>query len=167
MTQITNCLKKWEFKWSISIVRAFEEIKKLNIALVLRLPDFSKVFVIACDASGIGICDVLRQESHLVAFFGEKLNTAKQCYDNYDHEFYAVVQSLICWCHYLLPKEFILYSNQQALLTSIHKIGLGNDTSSRLSFFRNTPLFSNTALGSRTKLLMLWLGEFALCSPWV
>ena len=69
----------------------------------------------ACDASGIGIGGVLSQEGHPVAFFSEKLNDAKQRYSTYDKEFYAMVQALHYWRHYLLPREFVLYSNHQAL----------------------------------------------------
>jgi len=84
-------------------------------APVIRLPDFSKAFEIMCDASGIGISGVLSQEKHPIAFFSEKLSKAKLNYSTYDKEFYAVVQSLRHWRHYLLPQEFVLYSDHEAL----------------------------------------------------
>ncbi|CAI9757988.1 unnamed protein product [Fraxinus pennsylvanica] len=81
----------------------------------MRLPDFTKVFEVECDASGVGIGGVLSQERHPVACFSEKLNDAKQRYSTYDKELYAIVQALRYWHHYLLPQEFVLYSDHEAL----------------------------------------------------
>jgi len=78
MAPITICLKKDEFSWSNIATRAFVEIKKrMMSAAIIRLPDFSKVFEVACDASGIGIGGVLTQEGQPVAYFNEKLNDAR------------------------------------------------------------------------------------------
>ena len=116
MAPITDCMKKNQFVWTKATTKAFEEIKKrLTKALVLQLPDFSKVFEVACDALNVGIGGVLGQERHPIAFFSEKLNEAKQKYSIYDKEFYVMVQTLRYWCHYLLPKEFVLYFDHEAL----------------------------------------------------
>uniref|UniRef100_A0A2N9IC59 Reverse transcriptase n=1 Tax=Fagus sylvatica TaxID=28930 RepID=A0A2N9IC59_FAGSY len=116
MAPITDCMKQGEFKWSKAATRAFEEVKrKMTEAPVMRLPDFTKLFEVECDASGVGIGGVLSQERHPIAYFSEKLNDAKLKYSTYDKEFYAVVQALRHWCHYLLPKEFVIYSDHDAL----------------------------------------------------
>ena len=53
---ITDCIRKGAFEWTKAADKAFLELKeKMTQAPILRLPDFSKVFEVACDASGIGI----------------------------------------------------------------------------------------------------------------
>ncbi|XP_057247536.1 uncharacterized mitochondrial protein AtMg00860-like [Beta vulgaris subsp. vulgaris] len=59
---LTELTKKGEFIWinNINANRAFEELKNsLCNAPVLALPDFSKLFEVDTDASGLGIGAVL------------------------------------------------------------------------------------------------------------
>ncbi|KAJ9548661.1 hypothetical protein OSB04_021204 [Centaurea solstitialis] len=113
---ITECLKSTKFAWSESAQSAFERLKKIvTEAPVLALPNFENCFQVECDASGLGIGGVLSQSNRPIAFFSEKLNETRRRYSTYDKEFYAIIRSLEYWRHYLLPAEFILYSDHQAL----------------------------------------------------
>ena len=100
-----------EFKWTTTVARSFELLKKVTEQPVLALPNFSKVFQVDCDASGSAIGAILSQEGKPIAYFSEKLNDAKKKYFFYDQEFYAIVQALKKWRHYVLPKYFFLYTD--------------------------------------------------------
>jgi hypothetical protein len=94
------------FVWGVAQDHAFHELKHLlTFAPLLALPDFSKLFEVECDASGIGIGGILMQEGHPIACFSEKLSGARLNYPIYDKKLYALVTVLEVWQHYLWPKD--------------------------------------------------------------
>ena len=113
---MTECIKKDAFLWTPAAQQAFDTLKmKLSEAPVLAFPDFSQVFKVDCDASGVEIGAVLSQGGRPIAYFNEKLNVSGLNYSTYDKEFYAVVRALKYWSHYLRPTQFVLHSDHQAL----------------------------------------------------
>ncbi|KAK6114742.1 hypothetical protein DH2020_007011 [Rehmannia glutinosa] len=116
MAPITNCLSGKTFLWTQEAAAAFEQIKlKLTSAPVLLLPDFTLPFELSCDASKVGIGAVLSQHGRPIAFFSEKLSGPRSRYSAYDVEFYAVVRAVRYWRHYLFHREFVLYTDHEAL----------------------------------------------------
>jgi hypothetical protein len=104
------------FHWTEEAEKIFNLLKrKITEQPILVLLDFNKTFQVKCDASGFAIGVVLSQDVRQVTYFSEKLNEAKVKYSTYDKDFYAVIQALKKWRHYLVPKEFVLYSDKHSL----------------------------------------------------
>lgn len=94
----------------------FELIKKkLSSTPIVALPDFTLVFELHCDESELRIGSVLSQRTRPIAFFSEKLAGARLRYNAYDVEFYAIIQAMKHWHHYLFQKKFVLYTYHNAL----------------------------------------------------
>jgi len=84
-------------------------------APVMCLSDFSNAFEATCDASGLKIGGVLSQQNHHVAYFSEKLNDALQRYSRMTRNFMRLCRLWAIRGHYLLPREFVLYSDHETL----------------------------------------------------
>ncbi|CAA7034520.1 unnamed protein product [Microthlaspi erraticum] len=116
MSPITDCMKSTSFVWTPTTNDAFELIKtRLTTAPVLALPNFSLPFELHSDASKTGIGAVLSQQGRPIVFFSEKIAGPRSRYSTYDVELYAVVQSIKHWRHYLFHREFVLYTDHDAL----------------------------------------------------
>ena len=103
--------RKKSFHWMEEAEKSFNLLKKKIIEKpILVFPDFNKTFHVKCDASGYAIGVFLSQDNRPIAYFNEKLNEEKIKYSIYDKEFYAFIQALKKWRHYLVPKEFFCTS---------------------------------------------------------
>ena len=66
---LTKILKKDAFLWTPEVTKYFENIiEAMCLTPVLATPDFTKTFIVQCDASGNGIGVVLMQEGRPIAF---------------------------------------------------------------------------------------------------
>ncbi|RDX68529.1 Retrovirus-related Pol polyprotein, partial [Mucuna pruriens] len=52
---------------------------------------------------------------HPISYFSEKLKGAHLNYSTYHRELYALMRALHVWQNYLLPKEFVIHSDHEAL----------------------------------------------------
>ncbi|XP_057787517.1 uncharacterized protein LOC131004772 [Salvia miltiorrhiza] len=113
---ISDVMHGKTFIWTPEVAAAFSLLKsKLTNAPLLVLPDFDSPFELHCDASKAGIGALLSQGGRPVAYFSEKLTGARTRYSTYDVEFYAIVRAVRHWRHYLFQREFVLFSDHEAL----------------------------------------------------
>ena len=62
-------MKKDAFSWNPKENKAFEHLKEaMCLAPVLATSDFTKTFIVECDALGNGIGAILMQEGRPIAF---------------------------------------------------------------------------------------------------
>ncbi|MCI15236.1 RNA-directed DNA polymerase (Reverse transcriptase), partial [Trifolium medium] len=113
---LTELTKKDSFKWGTEAQCAFDELKRrLTTAPVLSLPDFTKEFVIECDASGSGLGAILMQDKKPIAYFSKALGVRNLTKSAYEKELMAVVLAIQHWRPYLLGRRFTVYTDQKSL----------------------------------------------------
>ena len=92
---LANLTKKGTFSWSEEDEKCFQKMKEImRICPVLSLLDFSKPFVLECDASGEGIGAILMQYRHSIAFESRKLQPHERLYSIYDKEMLSIMHAL-------------------------------------------------------------------------
>ena len=90
LTQLTR--KGQAYVWDVKGEKSFQELKKgLTTTPVLILPNPNESFVVYCDASKMGLCGVLMQNRHVVAYASRQLKEHEKNYPTHDLELAAVV----------------------------------------------------------------------------
>ena len=82
---------------------------------VLKLPDFSKEFVLETDASNVGIGGVLMQDGHPLSYFSKKLGLRFAGASAYIREMRAIVEAVLKWRQYLLGRHFTIRTDHKSL----------------------------------------------------
>ena len=82
----------------------------------------------------------MSQEKRPIAFYSEKLCDARRNWFTYDKVFYFVVRALRVWEHYLIGKEFVLYSDCGALKHLSSQNRISKDMHTRwIQFLQKNP----------------------------
>jgi hypothetical protein len=106
-TPLTTLTKKDAFSWTPEATKAFEQLKEVMCkAPVLTTPDFTKTFIVECDASGNGIGVVLMQEGRPLAFESRPLKGKDLHKPIYEKEMMAILHALKKWRPYLIGRHF-------------------------------------------------------------
>lgn len=72
---------------------------------MLALPDFSKSFLIECDASGGGMRAILMQDKKPIAYYSKAFEVKNLAKFAYEKELMAVVLAIQHWRSYLLGEN--------------------------------------------------------------
>jgi hypothetical protein len=112
-----DLLKKEEkFVWNIERDEAFRTLKKLlTTSPVLAQPDITKSIDMYCDTSGAGLCYVLMQEGHVIAYSSRQLCPREEHYPTHDLELAAVVHALRTWRNYLFGNVVHIFTDHKSL----------------------------------------------------
>ncbi|GJW86570.1 hypothetical protein Tco_0161910 [Tanacetum coccineum] len=92
---LTALTKKDGFLWSKEALKTFNDLKQVLLTTpILRLPDFSKPFIIEYDASSDGVGAILSQEDHPVSYFSKGFSPSNRFKSSYDRELLALVLAI-------------------------------------------------------------------------
>jgi hypothetical protein len=127
-TPLSNLLKKKSFKWDNNAEDCFETLKMfMSSTPVLETPDFTKPFIVECDASRIGIGAVLMQDGHPITFESQKLNRKEELKSAYNKEMLAIMHALAKWRQYLLGIKFLIRTEHNSLQYLLRRKNLSTE----------------------------------------
>ena len=97
-TPLTTLFKKDAFPWTPEAIKAFEHLKlSMCLAPVLATPDFTKTFIVECDASRNGIGVVLMQEGRPISFEIRPIKGKYLQKAIYEKEMLKILHALTKW----------------------------------------------------------------------
>ncbi len=140
MKPLTLLLKKdTPFQWSKECENSFQKlITLLTEDLLLKYPDFSKLFFLNTDASNFALGAVLTQKSDSseillpIAYASRTLNKAEINYSTIEKELLAIIWAVKYFRPYLFGREFTILSDHKPLQWLFNV----NDPGSRLLRWR-------------------------------
>jgi transposase InsO family protein len=113
---LTQFLKRDAFRWTSAANTSFEALKvALTTAPVLQLPDFTRAFIVDCDASGSGIGAILHQGEGLLAFFSLAMQPHHAKLAAYERELIGLVKAVRHWHPYLWTRPFVVRTGHFSL----------------------------------------------------
>lgn len=106
--------------WNKAAELAFEKLKEALINTpLMACPDFSKPFILQCDASAVGLGSVLSQNidgiEHPIAYYSRLFSKAERNYSTTERELLAVLESIKHFRCYLDGMKFTVITDHMAL----------------------------------------------------
>jgi hypothetical protein len=108
--------KKDAFSWTAEATKSFEQIKEVMCkAPIVTTPDFTKTFIVECDALGNGIGAILMQEGRPLAFESQPLKGKDLHKPIYEKEMMEILHALNKRCPYLIGRHFKVKTDHDSL----------------------------------------------------
>jgi hypothetical protein len=113
---LTRLLRKEAFAWMPEAAEAFAALKRaLSTGPVLQMLDFSRQFIIDCDASGTGFGAMLHKGEGPLAFFSCPFAARHNKLAAYERELIGLVQAVRHWRPYLWGWRFLVCTDHYSL----------------------------------------------------
>ena len=111
-----TALLKDGFTWNDAAAAAFQALKTaVTSAPILALPNFTRPFVVECDASTYGFGAVLLQDKHPIAYFSRPIAPRHRSLAAYERELIGLVQAIRHWRSYLWGRRFTVRTDHYRL----------------------------------------------------
>ena len=113
---LTRLLRRDAFAWDDDATTAFEALKTaLTTGPVLQMPDFDRLFIVDCDASGAGFGAVLHQGAGPLAYCSRPFAVRHLKLAAYERELIGLVQAVRHWRPYLWGRHFLVRTDHYSL----------------------------------------------------
>ena len=119
LTELTK--KQVPFKWTEECEKSFNILKtQLANPPVMKSPDFTKEFIVSCDASisSAGAALIQKDEDgndHVIAYFSKKFNSVEYRYGASDKELLSMMRAIEHFKVYLWGRKFTIRTDCKAL----------------------------------------------------
>ena len=150
-------------EWNDAHENAFKTLKKMiTMDPILRIPDFTRCFILQSDASECGLGAALTQEvdgkKHPIAFASKKLLPRERRYSTIERECLALVWAIRKFLIYLYGREFIVETDHQPL-AYINHAKFANNRIMRWAIFLQNFRFRIVAVKGKENLLADYLSR--------
>jgi hypothetical protein len=104
------------FTWNDDAAAAFQALKTaVTSAPILALPNFTRPFVVECDASTYGFGALLLQDKHPIAYFSRPIAPRHHSLAAYERELIGLVQAIRHCRSYLWGRRLTVRTDQYSL----------------------------------------------------
>ena len=114
LTALTS--KNVKYDWKYKHQKCFDAIKRvIGREGLLDYPDFNAPFEIHTDASKLQIGEVVSQKGKPIAFYSQKMNSAKQNYTTTEKELRSIVATFKEFRNILLGHQIMVHTDHKNL----------------------------------------------------